>query len=56
MKIKQNVYHVYLDIIHCATDEDLNELASELAGEYSKRVMVDIAKGLNVKPVDCRKE
>ena len=46
----------YLDIIHCEADEDLNALASELAGEDSKRVMVDIAKGLNVKPVDCRKK
>ena len=46
----------YLDIIHCEADEDLNALASELAGEDSKRAMVDIAKGLNVKPVDCRKE
>ena len=46
----------YLDIIHCEQDEDLNALASELAGEDSKRAMVDIAKGLNVKPVDCRKE
>lgn len=46
----------YLDIIHCESDEDLKELASELAGEESKRALVDIAKGLNVKPVDCRKE
>ena len=46
----------YLDIIHCEDDEDLNTLASELAGEESKRAMLDIAKGLNVKPVDCRKE
>lgn len=46
----------YLDIIHCEDDEDLNALASELAGEESKRAMLDIAKGLNVKPVDCRKE
>lgn len=46
----------YLDIIHCEGDDDLNALASELAGEESKRAMLDIAKGLNVKPVDCRKE
>ncbi len=45
----------YLNIIHCESDEDLKVIASELIGEESKRVMVDIAKGLNVKPVDCRK-
>lgn len=45
----------YLDIIHCGDDNDLKILASELAGEASKRPLVDIAKGLNVKPVDCRK-
>lgn len=45
----------YLDIIHCGDEEDLKVLANELAGEESKRPLVDIAKGLNVKPVDCKK-
>lgn len=45
-----------MDIIHCEADEDLNALAFELAGEESKRAVVDIEKGLNVRPVDLRKE
>ncbi len=45
----------YLDIIHCGDEDDLKALANELAGEESKRPLVDIAKGLNVKPIDCRK-
>lgn len=44
-----------LDIIHCGDEDDLKALANELAGEESKRPLVDIAKGLNVKPIDCRK-
>lgn len=44
-----------LDIIHIEGDEDIRKLASNLVGEESRRPLLDIAKGLNVKPVDSRK-
>ncbi len=44
-----------LDIIHIEDDEDIRKLASNLVGEESRRPLLDIAKGLNVKPIDSRK-
>ena len=44
-----------LDIIHIEDEEDIRKLASNLVGEESRRPLLDIAKGLNVKPIDSRK-
>lgn len=45
----------YLDIIHSGDDEDLNSIAMELKGGEVRQTPLEIAKGLNVKPVDVRR-